>query len=630
PTDITKTAAYVVTRTVDITKTAQYTVVTTPTDITKTAQYTVITTPTDITKTAAYVVTRTVDITKTAQYTVVTTPTDITKTAAYVVAVSSTDINITKTAQYIVSALATDITKSAQYLVASTNRHRNLFKNPSFEVNQSGWGWNSVNVSQSRPTDTPQSGLYYSRTTITTGFTATNLGWYPDAIPARPGEVLYVSYMFRSNVATTFGITFENDGVGGNIYSTPVTVTPNVWTKIEGFATVPANATFIKPCLYGRNTISYQIGDTLDFDSTMAEKSSVAVNYADGSYAGWAWAGTANFSESIQTHLLLNSSYYVATTPTDITKSASYNVQLLSTDITKSAQYLVASTNRRMNLLLNPDFAGSGSYASGYIYYANGTSAGSASVSGGLQTITATTLAGGSRRFGLIRYGTMANILFSTTDVITLRVKVDTSGLAAGTVAFAYFEEYTGGTTIAYPEASVSNGATSITVSRPSRGVSGDRIGTVLFGVKHPTADWTGTTTAIFSEAIFTVTAPGEAVPTYYDGNDAGYQWIGTPNASFSQQTHLVKSATYATFTSTDVTKSATYAVALSVDVTKPSEYRVATSQDIIFAAEYSVTRFRLVTKKVLVLGVWTSKPVKVLVNGVWVTKVVRIRLSSQ
>lgn len=188
--------------------------------------------------------------------------------------------------------------------------------------------------------------------------------------------------------------------------------------------------------------------------------------------------------------------------------------------------------NAVANLISNPDFAGSGSIAGTYSGYTNGTAAGTRSVASGLQTITATSIVGGNRRFGISNFGTN-RVRVETDSVIYYTVTVDTTGLAVGTQAFFYFEEQSDVTTLHYRETKVSAGATVITGSWTTHTAGVTKVGTILFGITS-TADWSGTSTAIFSKAMLTVLNPGETPPAWFSGSSSGCAWRGTADASIS------------------------------------------------------------------------------------------------
>ena len=113
PADITKSATYAVLVSTDITKSAQYAVEAISADISRSSQYSVAVNI-DTTKAADYSVTFTTDTQKSAQYVAVSSQ-DISKTSTYTV---TTDVDVSKSAQYTVSTIL-DTTKSADYSVAT-------------------------------------------------------------------------------------------------------------------------------------------------------------------------------------------------------------------------------------------------------------------------------------------------------------------------------------------------------------------------------------------------------------------------------------------------------------------------------------------------------------------------------
>jgi len=267
PSDITKTAQYVITRTVDITKTAQYTVVTTPTDITKTAQYTVVTTPTDITKSTQYVVTRTVDITKTAQY-----------------------------------------------LVANTSRMRNLVKNPDYERSTLGgdlggfydgvltkdttvYYAGSASLKVTSPSTVHSNGFIHS----------TGVGVAQNTIIKRTECKLLVPV----------GVTLE---VRPRAESTPNQSMSSMsqfivgdgqwhhivfgdWTYNLSSSFVPCIEAVISPALSG---VSFWV------DQVLITTDAGVTSYFSGNSTNGAWTGATDYSISYQTHLEIPAEYVVA------------------------------------------------------------------------------------------------------------------------------------------------------------------------------------------------------------------------------------------------------------------------------------------------------------------------------
>ena len=188
--------------------------------------------------------------------------------------------------------------------------------------------------------------------------------------------------------------------------------------------------------------------------------------------------------------------------------------------------------NAVANLIPNPDFAGSGAVADTYSPYINGTAVGTRSLASGMQTITATSIAGGNRRFGISNFGT-SRVRIETDSVVYYKVTVDTTGLAVGTQAFFYFEESNDTNTLHYRETRVSAGEITITGSWTTHSSGLTRLGVFLFGITA-SADWSGTSTAIFSKAIVSVLNPGETPPAWFSGASSGCAWKGTANASIS------------------------------------------------------------------------------------------------
>lgn len=190
-----------------------------------------------------------------------------------------------------------------------------------------------------------------------------------------------------------------------------------------------------------------------------------------------------------------------------------------------------------INLVPRPQLLGTGAIATGGASYANGTTVtGTRSVSGGKQTITANQLIGGYRRFGILVDG--RGVSFGRTlkagDKLYFRATVDTTNLAAGTQATLYTEvRGTTGTVYAYPTISANPGATEIngfyTLAQDTIGIV-----TVYIWVQSPSADFTGTSTAIFSNLQIYFLPPGTTDPGYFDGDSPECSWSGGVNNSLS------------------------------------------------------------------------------------------------
>ena len=83
----------------------------------------------------------------------------------------------------------------------------------------------------------------------------------------------------------------------GTVYSTPVTLTPNTWTRLT--FNVP-----VTPTMASFTFIVYSSGgalntnSTIDFDAAMVTEGSNLYEFSDGNSPDWTWNGTQNNSTS--------------------------------------------------------------------------------------------------------------------------------------------------------------------------------------------------------------------------------------------------------------------------------------------------------------------------------------------
>lgn len=189
------------------------------------------------------------------------------------------------------------------------------------------------------------------------------------------------------------------------------------------------------------------------------------------------------------------------------------------------------------NLAINPNFPGTGGVATGWYSYTNGTGTGSRSISSGVQTITATSLAGGSRRFGIT---SSSDQMFNTPvspgeKYLSARLTLDATGLAPGTQVQFEIDTYNGGSFAQARSATTTlTSTTYLTINSGLLTVAADRAKLYVWINPTSATDWTGTSTIRVSQlAFFLVDTPG-FVPSYYDGSSPNWIWNGTPNNSTS------------------------------------------------------------------------------------------------
>lgn len=189
------------------------------------------------------------------------------------------------------------------------------------------------------------------------------------------------------------------------------------------------------------------------------------------------------------------------------------------------------------NLAAYPNFTGTGAIANGWLLYSHdGGNTMTRSVSGGQQTLTATSLISGFRRAG-VRH---ANISFGgtvnpNTKYLSARVNLDTSGLATGTRVRLYIDIYNGGTVVASPGVTTTtvSGSTQLVFSPMLISMTATQVIPYIWIETTSGGNWTGTSIIKLSQFALYLSDTAVA-PAYYDGNSPNWDWNGTPDASTS------------------------------------------------------------------------------------------------
>lgn len=185
----------------------------------------------------------------------------------------------------------------------------NLMSNPSLESSTSGWGnYNGGGaVATSRPSDGGFVGNSYYRVSWTSATPTINGGFYPasSGLPALTvGSTYTASVYVRSNKAQAVraSLTFRdgaNTSIGTTTSGSPVSLVPNIWTRLSIAAQAPASSAGYVMTVYSTGGGStWQPGDTLDGDAAMFTEGGATPAYADGNTPNWIWNGIANGSTS--------------------------------------------------------------------------------------------------------------------------------------------------------------------------------------------------------------------------------------------------------------------------------------------------------------------------------------------
>lgn len=383
----------------------------------------------------------------------------------------------------------------------------NQVRNPSFETGNANSGLASnwlTPFTLSYPSTGGFSGTRFSRATATADIANINTrGWYlAQQLTVTPGTKLTCSYYVRPSVDIYAGINLEqNNGAGTIGMPNPGTLCPaNVWTRVSYTFTTTGTANLVRPAFYMKAN-ALVANDYIDTDAYMVTFTDYLTDYKDASSDGWSWQGTAFSSESA-------GPYFV--------------------EKPLKARSVIYNYNPR------PQLSGTGAIAIGGAPYSSGTTiTGTRSVSDNKQTITATSLVGGFRRFGILVDGRQVALgrKLAVGDRLYMSADVDTTNLAPGTRAQIYTElRNEANQSYAYPTLSVDPGGTKIdgfvTVSQVTPAI------VTFYMWVVATSDFTGSTTAVFSNFMVTYLPAGVSHPGYFDGDTPGCSWVGAANNS--------------------------------------------------------------------------------------------------
>lgn len=177
----------------------------------------------------------------------------------------------------------------------------NFVANPSFEVDRSGWYYNTPGLH----------GMGGTPSTPTTGYTGQNalrytfngsgyfsgFGPYTQVANLSPGTPYSMSVWVRASMAASYGIVAERRNASnasiGTISSSALSVGPSGWTRIQLDIPPTTDLSKITFCIYG-SASSVVSGDYVEWDGAMLTAGAEATYYPVGADSNWAWKSTAN------------------------------------------------------------------------------------------------------------------------------------------------------------------------------------------------------------------------------------------------------------------------------------------------------------------------------------------------
>lgn len=174
-------------------------------------------------------------------------------------------------------------------------RITNVVINPNFEIDTSTWY--TPNGTISRTTTSSYSGsaaLKFDTTAVGQVFYLTSF------IPSSQARTYTASIMIKGSGTAVFALSTQ-PSTNQIANSGNVTLTSN-WQQIKITGTTPTGATSVYPVIYQQASGT----QTAYIDAVMITESTVNYSYADGSYVGWSWTGSANNSTSAGPAILLN------------------------------------------------------------------------------------------------------------------------------------------------------------------------------------------------------------------------------------------------------------------------------------------------------------------------------------
>lgn len=182
----------------------------------------------------------------------------------------------------------------------------NLVTNPSFEVNTSGWTFNTPALqngaagSGSNPASGNQ-GSKSLRFTFSAPGTMSGFGPYTTVNNLDATKQYVLSIWVRSNKPVSYAIIAERrNSAGTNIGSLGsgnTTLVANTWTRLQLTIPVTPNMDRLTFTSYG-NYSAIAANDWIEWDGAMATEGGTLYEYADGASSNWVWTGTPHLSTS--------------------------------------------------------------------------------------------------------------------------------------------------------------------------------------------------------------------------------------------------------------------------------------------------------------------------------------------
>lgn len=345
-------------------------------------------------------------------------------------------------------------------------------------------------------------------------FNSNYYGLDTTGFPAKPSSNYVISFWMNrpANMSISVFVRMLNDA--GTLTTTELRVAQasgaaTGWQKIEGAFTTTFDTTTVKLLVYHTaGSVNLPVGTRFETAAFVFEEGTTASTYFDGDTAGYVWSGAANGS--------------------------------VTNSVARTAKSAPVMINARANYVSYPNFAGTGTIATGWAGYANGGS-GTRSFSNNSQTITLTSTSGGLGRYGVSLHYSNVPITAFSGEVLYFSGKIDISAMAVDTdteaLAVLYFTDGTTANWGVYRTSSTMLERTyTVPVDKTVMGV------TYYFFIRSTIPTWTGTSTVKFSEALITKKQPNETWTTYpyFDGSTAGAKWQGAVNASPSLKGELV------------------------------------------------------------------------------------------
>lgn len=235
-----------------------------------------------------------------------------------------------------VAALATatiaadpTINALAATLGTKTITRTNLSQNPSFENGTTGWG--GVNCTVSNPSGSSYVGSKNLRLTSTAAGAITVTGPTGATVPVTAGDPFAISVYIKGVVGRNAAIRASWTGATATTGSYTTIASTSTYQRITFTGTVPSGATALRADVL-LNSGGAAIGDVIDIDALLLEKSATVGPYFDGDSTDtltvdYTWTGTAGSSTStmavfVPPAAVVADSSVAAQVPQPLTKAA--------------------------------------------------------------------------------------------------------------------------------------------------------------------------------------------------------------------------------------------------------------------------------------------------------------------